>query len=69
MIVCRCQHSILRHSYACIETLPAGGLVDKAPSHRIGENGFETGKVHAVWSVLLDSASWHLAIEGLAGLQ
>ena len=34
-----------------------------APSYRFGESVFDTRKVHAVWSVLFDSASWHLAIE------
>ena len=39
-------------------------LVDKAPSYRLGEIKVETGEVLAVWSILFDSASWHLAIAG-----
>ena len=42
-------------------------LVDKAPGCRLGEKGFKTGKAFAVWFVLLDSASSHLAVEGHAG--
>ena len=30
----------------------------------LGESGFETGKVHTVWFVLLHSSSRHLATEG-----
>ena len=41
-------------------------LVDKAPSYRLVMSGFETGKAHAAWSVLFDSASWHLVVEGHA---
>ena len=41
--------------------------MDRVPSYRLNEGEFETGKVHAVWSVLFDSASWHLTIEGHVG--
>ena len=34
------------------------GLLDNSPSCKLSDSEFETGKVHAVWFVLFDSASW-----------
>ena len=58
-------HLLISHIVTYIY-IPHFGLVDKAPSYRLDENELKNVKMHVVWSVLFDSVSWHLTIEGNA---
>ena len=54
-------------SYLCVILKEIVHVLPRVAQLRTpGESGFETGKMHAIWPVLFDSGSWHLAIEGHA---